>query len=115
MFDLAPSKTRGAEARCRPVVASRSLQARAQEGNGNLGVYFTHFSFITYCQQLSYMSSTVKGSSSDLGKVTLKALDGSIISGSDLWENGPVLVVCLRRPGCREFFVNVKCIVSVGG
>jgi hypothetical protein len=114
VFDLAPSKTRGGKARCRPVVASRSLNARAQ-GNGNLGVYFNDFSFITYFQQLSYMSSTINGASSDLGKVTLKALDGTIISGSDLWENGPVLVVCLRRPGCREFFVNVKCIVSVGG
>lgn len=60
------------------------------------------------------MSSTVNGASSDLGKVTLKALDGTIISGSDLWENGPVLVVCLRRPGCREFLGNVKFFVSVG-
>ena len=29
-----------------------------------------------------------------------KPKEGKEIHGSDLWDQGPVLVVCLRRPGC---------------
>lgn len=63
---------------------------------------------LSYVSQLSLMSSTVNGVSSSLEKVTLKALDGTTISGSDLWANGPVLVICLRRPGCCEYIVLVE-------
>jgi hypothetical protein len=37
-----------------------------------------------------------------LGDAVLKSKDGREIKASELWEGGPVLVVCLRRPGCRE-------------
>lgn len=35
-----------------------------------------------------------------LGDAVLKSKDGKEIKASELWQGGPVLVVCLRRPGC---------------
>ncbi len=32
-----------------------------------------------------------------------KSKGGEAVPAADLWKDGPVLVVALRRPGCREF------------
>lgn len=41
-------------------------------------------------------------SSTVLAETRLRSKEGDEIVASDLWKSGPVLVVCLRRPGCRK-------------
>jgi hypothetical protein len=42
----------------------------------------------------------------DLQSATLKDAQGNEIKALTLWEQDPVLVVCLRRPGCRKSLVT---------
>ena len=47
-------------------------------------------------KQLSNMSAPLKDAK------LLKSKGGEEVAASSLWADGPVLVVVLRRPGCRE-------------
>lgn len=43
----------------------------------------------------------------DLSSATLhKGKGGAAVPASELWSNSPVLVVVLRRPGCRELSLH---------
>ena len=42
----------------------------------------------------------------ELQSAILKDAKGNEIKASTLWEQDPVLVVCLRRPGCRKSIVT---------
>jgi hypothetical protein len=41
----------------------------------------------------------------DLAATSLRSVSGEIIKANTLWASNPVLVVCLRRPGCCKFCV----------
>jgi len=57
-----------------------------------------------------------------LGEAILRSKDGNEVKAKDLWAEGPILVVILRRPGCCTSHATILpalslvfCLVSISG